>query len=181
MSSANPVPYSIAGYRTKLLTFADLPALQDLLEKCADYMELVSGSPTSSNEAEMLVASLPPGKSLDDKYIIGIFDKTMHMVGFVDALKDYPDAGDWWVGLLLLTPNARGRGIGTQLYRAFESWASAQGAKRVYLGVIEANPRAHAFWERLGFDRVEKRGSRDETVAHTVWVMRRLIDLPQQA
>ena len=181
MSSANPVPSSIAGYRTKLLTFADLPALQDLLEKCADYMELVYGSPTSSNEAEMLVVSLPPGKSLDDKYIIGIFDKTMQMVGFVDAVKDYPHAGDWWVGLLLLTPKSRGRGIGSQLYRAFESWAAGQGAQRVYLGVIEANPRALAFWERLGFDRVEKRGSRDEIVAHLVWVMRRLIDLPKPA
>jgi GNAT superfamily N-acetyltransferase len=181
LSPTHPFPSSIAGYRTKLLTFADLPALQDMLEKCADYMELVYGSPTSSNEAEMLVASLPPGKSLDDKYIIGIFDKTMQLVGFVDAVKDYPDAGDWWVGLLLLTPNARGRGIGSQLYRAFESWAAGQGAQRVYLGVIEANPRAHAFWERLGFDRVEKRQSRDETVAHPVWVMRRLIDLPKQA
>jgi RimJ/RimL family protein N-acetyltransferase len=180
LTPIHPFPFSISGYRTKLLTFSDLPDLQDMLEKCTDYMELVYGSPTSSNEAEMLVASLPPGKSLDDKYIIGIFDKTMQMLGFVDAVRDYPDAGDWWVGLVLMTPNARGRGIGSQLYRAFESWAVGQGAQRVYLGVIEANRRAHTFWERLGFERVEKRQSRDETVAHPVWVMRRLIDLPKQ-
>jgi RimJ/RimL family protein N-acetyltransferase len=181
LTPTHPFPFSIGGYRTKLLTFSDLSALQDMLEKCADYMELVYGSPTSSNEAEMLVASLPPDKSLDDKYIIGIFDKTMQLVGFVDAVKDYPEAGDWWVGLVLLAPNSRGRGIGSQLYRAFESWIEGQGAQRVYLGVIEANPRAHAFWERLGFERVEKRQSTEESVAHPVWVMRRVIDPPKQA
>jgi GNAT superfamily N-acetyltransferase len=176
MHNDHQFPSVIAGFRARLLTFTDLPALQSLMEQCADYVELVSGSPPSSNEAEMLVASLPPGKTLDDKYILGIFNLEGELTGILDAVKDYPGERDWWVGLQLLSPDSRGKGTGRQLYQAFENWALAQGARQIQLGVLEANPQAYVFWERLGFELVEKGPSRDPGVEHQVLVMRRLLD-----
>jgi GNAT superfamily N-acetyltransferase len=175
MSSEQPFPSSIAGFSARLLTYTDLPALQALMEQCADYIELVSGSPPSSNEAEMLVASLPPGKTLDDKYLIGFFDPAGDLSGIVDAVKDYPAENVWWLGLQLLAPKYRGRGAGSLFYRAFENWVAEQGAVQVRLGVLEVNPKAYLFWERLGFELVEKRPSRDPDLTHQVLVMERVL------
>jgi GNAT superfamily N-acetyltransferase len=174
MHNDHHFPPMIAGFQARLLTFSDLPALQNLMEQCSDYVELVSGSPPSTNEAEMLVASLPPGKTLDDKYIFGVFNVDGELAGILDAVKDYPGERDWWVGLQLLSPDNRGKGTGGQLYQAFENWALAQGARQIQLGVLETNPRAYLFWERLGFELVEKRPSRDGS-NHQVLVMRRLL------
>jgi GNAT superfamily N-acetyltransferase len=176
MHTDHPFPPVIAGFRARHLTFIDLPALQALLERCADYIELVSGSPPSSNEAEMLVASLPPGKTLDDKYLLGFFDQAGELAGILDTVKDYPGENTWWLGLQLLAPVNRGMGLGSQLYQAYENWVLAQGAKQIQLGVLEANPKAYAFWERLGFELVERRPSRDGALQHQVLVMRRVID-----
>ena len=177
MPSEHPFPPTIDGFHARLLTFSDLPALQGLMEQCADYVELVSGSTPSSNEAEMLIASLPPGKTLDDKFVIGIFDRVGKLAGIVDAVRDYPAENDWWLGLQLLSPENRGRGTGSRLYQAFENWVSGQGAKQIQLGVLAANPKAYAFWERQGFELVERRPSQDITIQHEVLVMRRAVDL----
>ncbi len=49
---------------------------------------------------------------------------------------------------------ARGRGLGTELMRNLMSLANKQGHKQMSLGVDDANPRAHRFYERLGFEEV---------------------------
>lgn len=174
--SETPFPPTIASFHARLLTFIDLPALQGLIEQCADYIELVSGSPPSSNEAEMLIASLPPGRTLDDKFLIGIFDQSGEMIGLIDAVKDYPVEGVWWLGLQLLAPEFRGAGIGEQFYRAFENWIIEQGATQVQLGVLESNPRALVFWERLGFILIDRKTSSHGGIQHQVHVMQRSID-----
>jgi ribosomal protein S18 acetylase RimI-like enzyme len=47
--------------------------------------------------------------------------------------------------------HARGRGIGTRLIRHAEQVAAAEGFTRIALGVEDANERARALYERLGY------------------------------
>jgi GNAT superfamily N-acetyltransferase len=141
------------------LDLADTPALQDLLERCADFSWLVEGQPPSPQAAQETQADLPPGKGLEDKFIYGIYWENT-LVGVLDAVRGYPQEGVWWIGLLLLDPAQRGRGTGEQALHIFESWADRQGAQTLMLGVVEENQRGLQFWRRMGFELVETRPPR---------------------
>lgn len=56
-----------------------------------------------------------------------------------------------YVHALSVDPEAQGQGIGTRLLRHAEQVARAEGLVRIALGVEDANPRARALYERLGY------------------------------
>jgi GNAT superfamily N-acetyltransferase len=130
------------------------------LIRCADYFDLVEGRATVAGEAEALFADCPPGRLANEKIVLGVFDGQDRLVGVLDAIPDHPLPGTWFIGLLLLDPARRGGGLGRRVYQAFERWAAASGARRIELGVVEANAGAVRFWERLDFQRVERRSPR---------------------
>src|SRR5262249_12683756 len=142
------------------LTPDDGPAVQALLERSADYAELVMGVPPRPAEAQSLYIDLPEGKGYADKFLLGIFSGRkgeQRLVGVLDAIRDYPEPGEWWIGLLLLEPEQRGHGLGERAFRALEHWAGARGASGIRLAVLEHNVRAKRFWQRLGFVELERR------------------------
>ena len=125
--------------------------LQQFYEQCRDYFELETGEPPGPREADDLLRSLPRGKSQADKFVIGFFDAPGHMVGVLDVIRDYPAAGNWYLGQLLFGPSSRGRHLGERVYRRLEDWVQAQGGKAIHLIVQEQNPGALRFWKRMGF------------------------------
>lgn len=62
----------------------------------------------------------------------------------------------WFLGLLLLEPAHRDRGLGTGLYRAFERWAQELGAQEIRFSVVKQNTAASRFWQRMGFLQIER-------------------------
>jgi ribosomal protein S18 acetylase RimI-like enzyme len=126
--------------------------LQAFYEGCADYVELITGQPPGPDEAEELLGSLPRGKTHDDKFVIGLFDAPGHMIGVLDVVRDYPKAAEWFLGLLMLAPGWRSRGLGERVYRRLEEWVRASGGAAIHLIVQEQNPGALRFWQRMGFD-----------------------------
>jgi GNAT superfamily N-acetyltransferase len=134
-----PLP-PLEGYTLAALSPTEEPLVQALCERCADYIELVAGLPPSPELARDLHTLLPAGKGYEDKILIGIFAGPAELVGLLDAVRDYPTQGVWFLGLLLLEPARRGQGLGEKLYRAFEGWA-----------------KASRFWQRLGFEEIERR------------------------
>jgi ribosomal protein S18 acetylase RimI-like enzyme len=118
------------------------------------------------------LAECPPGKTLMDKSVIGIFDEEQVLFGVLDAVRNYPAQDDWWLGLLLLDPAQRNKGLGNRIYQAFEHWVGQQGGRRIYLGVIEENQKAFRFWKRMDFEIVETQPSRFfGNLSHVVVVM----------
>lgn len=126
--------------------------LQAFYEECRDYVELVTGAPPGPDEARQLLRALPRGKGREDKFVIGLFDAPGHLVGVLDVIRDYPEARDWYVGLLLFGPSSRGRRLGERVYRRLEEWVRAEGGRSLHLVVTEENPRAIEFWRRMGFE-----------------------------
>jgi GNAT superfamily N-acetyltransferase len=63
----------------------------------------------------------------------------------VEGLRDYPHAGVWYLGLLLVRPAQRSQGIGARLVRACEALARAEGAVEMRLCVFDTSPRAWQF------------------------------------
>ena len=178
MTHSYETMFEVPGCCVELLQLEDATALQALLEKGADYSQLVTGSPPDSSAAYSLLTDYPEGKTPNDKFIIGISIEQKDLIGVLDAIRDYPAQHYWWLGLLLFDPKYRGQGLGQQVYRAFEQWVSQQGAQRIYLGVVEQNQRAYQFWQTLGFEEVEKKHARHVgNVEHVIIVMMRTLPI----
>ena len=144
-------PPILDDYKLMYLTRDEEPQVEALLERCADYLDLVAGVEPSRKLARDLLTALPPGKHREDKMLLGVFAEAGELVGLLDVVRNYPAPGVWFLGLLLLEPAQRGYGLGEKLYEAFERWAKALGAEEIRLSVAEQNEAAFRFWKRLGF------------------------------
>ena len=141
----------LTGYALRSLTERDIPSLQELLEKCADFTRLVEGTDVAPDEAVHTFHDGPPGKPRENKFIFGLFDPQGFLAAVLEGSKDYPEEAAWWIGLLLLSPEVRGIGIGKALVEDFILYAASLGASAIMLGVVEENTDGFAFWQRLGF------------------------------
>jgi RimJ/RimL family protein N-acetyltransferase len=129
---------------------ADSASLQELFEQCSEFFELTEGAPPSSTQAADELASRAPGKNADDTFCFGIHrDDTL--IGFIHVTRDHPKPNEWWLGLLLLHPAARRMGLGEETHEALLAWAASNGARVMWLGVLEQNTAAERFWRRIGY------------------------------
>jgi ribosomal protein S18 acetylase RimI-like enzyme len=98
-----------------------------------------------------------------------------------DGQAGQPGAGPgrgWHLVSMWVSPQARGSGAAEQLVQAVCAAARADGATRIRLWVTDANPRAQAFYQRLGFCRTGARGVvRPEEPDH--WEEERELDLSE--
>ena len=132
---------------------ADLGLGRAFVPRVADYLRLETGAAPKNGLAEEFFAETPPGGRVDDLAHLGLFEGA-DLVGVAAMSFGYPEAGDAYLGLLLIDGRRRGRGLGPVLLNAVLDKVRGRGAVRLYLGVLEANPRGRAFWEREGFRHV---------------------------
>ncbi len=138
-------------YTVRWLTKEDLPALQDLLVRGTDFFEMIEGEPTAANAAEKVSTDGPPGWGLEGKFLFGAFDSKGVMAAVIEGFRGYPEQDVYWIGLFLLDPACRKRGVGGGLINSFFTWARNEGASQIGLGVQENNTNAFAFWQHMGF------------------------------
>lgn len=157
-----------SGLRARRLTEADTGALQALCEACVDYHTLVYGQPAGPDEARTQLTELPPGKTLEDKFFFGLFTPRPRLCGALDFIRDFREPGEWYLGLLMLEPGARGNGLGEAVLKAAEDWVRGQGGRRIRLAVAEQNTGGLRFWERHGFREDKRFPPRDMGARQTV-------------
>jgi ribosomal protein S18 acetylase RimI-like enzyme len=126
--------------------------LQDLCDRCHEFIQLIEGQPPQPTYALDLLRVLPAGKSVADKFVIGLSRDPDSLVGVLDVIGDYPEPAAWYVGLLLFAPEEQGRGLGQRVYEALEQGVISQGGRSLRLIVQAQNGRALAFWRRVGFE-----------------------------
>jgi GNAT superfamily N-acetyltransferase len=166
--------FSLPGYAAARLDLTHRDALQQLHERCVDYIELISGAPPTAGAAEQLLGERPPETNADDKIVLGIYT-VGQLIAAVDLIRDYPEAGTWWVGNFMVDPTWRGMGFGARLYQACESWMARQGAGRIGLCVQEQNPSAYRFWTRMGYRQTQQAQQRIGRLESTVAIMYRAL------
>lgn len=153
--------------------------LQRLFEQCADYAVIVDGEAVSPTAAREAFESAPPGRSLNDKFLYGVWDRKGKIVGMLEGMRHYPEETIWWIGLLMLTPTVRGQGLGRKLIEAFSDYVRSRQGLSIMLGVVEENYEAYRFWREAGFDLVRETEPRVfGKKTRRVYVMRR--DLIQE-
>jgi ribosomal protein S18 acetylase RimI-like enzyme len=152
-TSLNFAP-GFSDFSVRSLQSADAAALQVLFERCDDFNRLVDGEAVSPTSGQDIFLEAPPGFSLEDKFMFGVYDRVGELVGMLEGMWGYPQAATCWIGLLLFTPDSRGQGLGRRLIAGFEDYACSHGCPEIMLGVVEENSRAYAFWQSLGFELV---------------------------
>jgi GNAT superfamily N-acetyltransferase len=129
---------------------ADRASVADLALRVADYIRLETGEAPGPGWAGDFFADAPPGGGPADLLQLGLF-RGARMAGAAAMSFGYPEPGDAYLGLMLIDAAERGAGLGRRLLAAVEAEARRRGASRLYLAVLEENPRGRAFWEREGF------------------------------
>lgn len=167
--------FPLDGYVAGRLQADQAPEVQALCEACQDYHEMLEGAPAGPEAGESTFAALPPGKAYDDKYVIALRDGAGSLIGIIDLIRDYPEPGVWYIGLLLLHPDHRGRGLGQATVEALADWVQAQGGMALGLGVVNQNKAAVRFWRAAGFQELNRRLMRFGSKDSIVLVMRRAL------
>lgn len=150
--------FEIKNYFAKQLTVEkDTADLQRLCEDCSDYYIMMSDKPPASTEGKDLFHDMPPNVDAKNKLLIGIYNQSNRMVGFIDMIKDFPEKETWFIGQMMIIPNLRNQGLGRETLNAYQSWAKDNGVKTIGLSVIEKNENAFRFWSTMGFKIVDEK------------------------
>lgn len=128
----------------------DLAAVKALYARSSDYWALATRGAPDPALAAAFFTLCPPGCDPGETQRLGLFQDRA-LVGVAELSFGFPAPGDGYLGLQILIPEARGKGLGRIFLREIEARARATGAGRLYLGVLEENPRGWAFWRREGF------------------------------
>ena len=140
----------------------DLAAVTALQAEAQDYWLLAEGHCDPARKAAEYFTDCPPQCDPAQSLRLGLFDDGQ-LGGIAELSFGFPNPGDAYLGLMLLAPRLRGIGAGPILLADIEARARAADAPRLYLGVLEANPRGRAFWQRMGFQPTGKTGQDPDT------------------
>jgi len=123
----------------------------DIFKASQDYLDMETGQDASLENVKVFFEELPPKVSADAKITLGMTDGEGNGIGLMDVVRGYRKTTDWYIGQLMLTPEARGRGLGKEALDWVSNLAKSEGARRLLLCVVEKNVKGRAFWEREGF------------------------------
>jgi GNAT superfamily N-acetyltransferase len=126
----------------------DLDAVEALYAQASDYWRLADHAEPDRQKALDFFTDCPPDCDPAASHRLGLFQDG-RLQGVAELGFGFPSPGDAYLGLMILAPTARSHGFGQVLLA--EILRRAASAPRIYLGVLEANPRGRAFWERHGF------------------------------
>ncbi|WP_330457676.1 GNAT family N-acetyltransferase [Streptomyces sp. NBC_00820] len=129
----------------------DESAVSRLLTDCDDYFVAATGSTAMPADVQSLYYSLPDGVDFDRKHLLVLVHED-RPVGLVDAVEGHPEPATCSVGLFLVEPHARGRGLGLRAARHLLREAAARGTRRVTATCPEDWAPGIAFLRRLSFD-----------------------------
>lgn len=155
--------FVLDGYEVVRLGRERAADLQALYERCTDYHQLYEGIPTRPTTAAEELLALPSGKGLRDKFALGIYTADGALIGYLDLIRDFPRAGEWWLGLLMLDPRVRAKGLGSAVYHGAAEWTARRGAGAIWLAVLEQNSSVERFWKRHGFEEQRRQAHVSET------------------
>ncbi len=132
---------------------SDAAAVRHLFDRAADYVDLETGEVPSDAHVADFFAPAPFVTNPADTLKLGLFSG-----GRLDAIADlafgFPESKDAFIGLLLIAADRRGHGLGHLFVDHIVEVARARHAPRLFIAVLEANPKGRAFWEREGFVQV---------------------------
>ncbi len=133
-----------------------------------------NGKPPSPTAATEEFFAVPEGKSLCDKFMFGVVDSQGEIIGLIESIRGYRDEQTWWVGLIMLAPEYRRKGLLNPLMRSFEHWVANHGICYIMGSVIENNSKVLRLWKRMGFEVIRRTPPKQfDQKSHSLSIIRR--------
>ena len=132
------------------------------------YWLLAEGRADAEHKAQEFFTDAPPNCDPATSDRLGLF-VNQRLSGVAELSYGFPEPSDAYLGLMVLGPWAQGTGHGRAFLAHVEDLARKRHAPRLYLAVIDRNPRGRAFWLREGFTPT---GLRRHDAEHGYWVER---------
>ena len=131
-------------------TAADAAQLVDLMA-LLDYQ--VDAPGVAFRIGQLTAAGVPQFVAVEDDCVLGL-------CGLHEMTAIHRDAPVGRITILVVLPGARGRGIGRQLVQAAERHFRQRGCRIVEVTSNERLVDAHAFYQRIGYQRTSTRFAR---------------------
>ncbi len=141
-------------YLMKPITSSNHDEIKCLYDLCSDYHIMCSGRNATDEDIDDIF-KYSEKKTLEDSLTFGVYNNYDLLIGMVDIFKNYPDNGTWMIGLLLLSPNERNKGLGKAIHEEIKKYALDQGADTFRIGVVVENIKGRKFWDSLGYQQVK--------------------------
>lgn len=116
-----------------------------------DYWLLAEGRCDPDIQAQDFFTDAPPNCDPARSDRLGLF-LNQRLSGVAQVSYGFPEPNDAYLGLMLLGPWAQGAGHGRTFLAHAVALARKRHAPRLYLAVLDVNPRGRAFWKREGFN-----------------------------
>lgn len=127
--------------------------VMNLFINCKEYFILTEGKEVE--DCSDFFTDLPPNKKIEDKYLYGVYDDEL-LVGAIDLVSNFPEDGEWMIGLVLLHPKVRHIGLGKTIHNVIKDIARKGKAQKLRIGVIEQNTNGYKFWNKIGYKQIKK-------------------------
>ncbi len=136
--------------RIRELFPSETAQIAQFYREAPDYWLLAEGRCDPQAQAQDFFTDAPPNCDPQDSDRLGLF-VAQRLSGVAELSYGFPDPSDAYLGLMLLGPWAQGKGHGRSFLAHVEALARKRHAARLFLAVLDVNPRGRAFWEREGF------------------------------
>lgn len=125
------------------------------LEDAAEIAELTTalGSPGSAEDLARRLGELEPRE-----HLVLVVEEAGRVAGWVHVFRSQRLQADPFaeLGGLIVTAEARGRGLGRALLQRGEAWARNNGCARLRVRSRQRRAAAHRFYERVGYQPIKK-------------------------
>lgn len=151
MDSASHAP----AVRLEALGPDDGEMLQQLFAECGDYFLAVTGRPAPDADAaerELRECAAAPGRE-----VALLRSATGAAVGALGWWAGYPEPETALLGVLMVLPAARRRGVARTALAELDERLAADGVRRLRAGVASGNGSAQAALRALGFRDLDDR------------------------
>ena len=129
------------------------PALQEVFEAAADYFRVMTDRERPEEDAaqrEIAACTATEGREIALLRSRG----TDEVVGAIGWWQGNPEPDVALLGMLLIIPTQRGRGLAREALKELERRLGDAGIRRLRAGVGAAQRPLHTFLEALGFERM---------------------------
>jgi GNAT superfamily N-acetyltransferase len=141
-----------AGITVGPVTASDADALAALFASNADYTSRVTGRAPEPEDASEALAARPPGVDVSHKFGVGLWQGD-ELLGFADVIRGWPSREIAHIGLLMISGDHHGDGLGRRLHEAvLELGGSWPEIETLRITIVDTNADvADPFWRAQGY------------------------------
>ncbi len=121
-------------------------------------LQLTGIDPGADAANKLLTESALPSAIPVQGSCIGIFDFSSSLIGILIIRQHQPNKHDWYIESMMFKLEMGAKGYGNKVVEALQHYGREQRGKRILMAAMRSNPRAMAFWKRLGYETARSLG-----------------------